>query len=665
MMNSIERVRAAINFDSPDRAPVFRVGGGDVFVLIHVPSRGWMPGHAEYERGLFPFHGDDLAIKLGLWRWKKPGWARAPEYRKWLRLPREEVDEFGCIWNREGRNLTMGHPGRPAIEDWSDFDTYLQRYSPDPEEKSRYSPMIRLSRLAGRNQYRMCQLSFPGPVNVTANIRGFTNFLIDHRRNPDELKRLLAHMTDFNVRVARSWVKYGGRPHGFIIYDDLGAQTGPFFSPKMFEEFYRPVYKTIIDTAHELGCDMHLHSCGRIDSLMPLLMEWGLDAFEFDSPRTIGYPGLERFRGQIMMWGCVDIQKIYTVGTPEQCDGEVWQMMKGMGTPRGGYGAYFYPATYHIGAPKQNVRAFRRGLKKYGNYSKIPAQWWEVSETIGGGESVRRVRTATSVALSPARKKAGVPVAAGGHGYVRTGMIIGDAIRICRRNPASSFGLAALVGLAPFAMALLGMARDPRDWMNPKNALPGLLQLVLLILTVVYVTYMLGLFPLLAAHDLAGRPTFVKAAFSWLRERNLFRGVLLVVVLSALAALGGLLLLVLPGIYLSVIFMLAIPARVLGGYPGRAALAQSGRLIRPVLLEGALTFAGVLFVPWLAVIVVQVILGAKYGINSAAPAHVIPAALVTYLVTALWVPIDGVAHALLYIERSGGTTSLRGDLFTG
>jgi hypothetical protein len=148
-------------------------------------------------------------------------------------------------------------------------------------------------------------------------------------------------------------------------------------SPDTFADFYEPVFRAIIDTAHGLGCDMHLHSCGKIDLLMPALIEWGLDAFEFDSPRMIGYADLEPFRGNVMMWGCVDIQRVYATGTPEECEREVWHMVRNMGTAEGGFGAYFYPQTYHIGAPPANVRAFKRGLEKFGDYSEIPPAWWE------------------------------------------------------------------------------------------------------------------------------------------------------------------------------------------------------------------------------------------------------------------------------------------------
>jgi len=372
-MNSIQRVKAAIHFQNPDRVPVYNPGLGDVFPMVMLPSKKWQPGHAEYEHGLFPFHLDDRWIELDLYKWKRPEWAKASKYKNWLKLPREEIDEHGCIWIQDGKNTSMGHPGRPGLNDWSEYESFINRYSPDPKDKTRYSDFLELSKLMGKQKYRMCQLGFQGPFTTASAARGFINFLIDHRRNPDNLKKLLAHLTDFYVQSAKCWVEYGADPHGFILYDDLGDQLRSFINPDMFEEFYRPVFKTIFDTVHQLGCDMHLHSCGKIDALMPLFIDWGVDAFEFDSPRMIGYSDLEQFRGKIMMWGCLDLQHYYSEGcktTPDECEKEVLHMIKNMGTQEGGFGAYFYPQPYHLGTPEEIIKAFENGLKKYGNYSR-------------------------------------------------------------------------------------------------------------------------------------------------------------------------------------------------------------------------------------------------------------------------------------------------------
>ena len=378
-MNSKERVEAALHFTGPDRIPTWKIGtASDIFVLIPLPSKNWKPGHNEEEIGLFPHAADDIIIEGGLWTWEKPEWARNDKRldgNKWLKVPREEIDPWGNIWNRTGNNTSMGHPGRPNLKDWSKIDKYYPMYNPDLFDKSRFDLASKLKQF-GAEKYRLSMLAGMGPFQKVQNLRGFSNFLLDHKRYPQELNRLLAHFTEMHIKDMDAWIKYGFNPHGFLLIEDLAAQNGPFMSPKMFRKFYEPVYKNLAKAAHDRGCTLFHHCCGKINELIPLLLEWGIDTIELDSPRMTGYDLLKPFRGKMMFWGCVNIQSIYTRGTPEQCEREVWHMMRNLGTPEGGFGAYFYPQTRHIKVPSENVRAFEKGLEKYGDYSKIPKHWW-------------------------------------------------------------------------------------------------------------------------------------------------------------------------------------------------------------------------------------------------------------------------------------------------
>ena len=82
-MNSIERVEAALNFDSPDKVPTWGLGNtSDIFVQIMVPSKDWKPGWNEEEKGLFPHSGDDMLIQSGIYKWEMPEWAKNnPKYK--------------------------------------------------------------------------------------------------------------------------------------------------------------------------------------------------------------------------------------------------------------------------------------------------------------------------------------------------------------------------------------------------------------------------------------------------------------------------------------------------------------------------------------------------------------------------------------------------------
>jgi len=373
-MNSIERVKAALNFTKPDKVPTWKFrGGSDIYTMASLPPKDWKPGHDENEIGLFPYGGDNL-IRHGLWQWDEPEWVKDPKYKDWVSKPREEIDEFGTIWIKGGID-SIGHPGRPSLPDYNQLDRYFEKYTPNLDEKDRYSFFVQRSKFQAKEKYRMCSLGL-GIFQIASQMRGFNTYLTDHYKNKDNLKTLLKHLTDVYINYEKMWVKYGAKPHGFVLFDDLGEQKGPFFSPKIFKEFYEPVYKRLIETAHEQGCDFHLHCCGKIDPIIPLLIEWGLDALELDSPRMTGYPELHKFRGKVMMWACVNIQSIYAQGSPEECEREVWHMIRNLGTPEGGFGAYFYPQPHHIHASEENINAFNNGLEKYGVYDKIPEHWW-------------------------------------------------------------------------------------------------------------------------------------------------------------------------------------------------------------------------------------------------------------------------------------------------
>jgi hypothetical protein len=78
-----------------------------------------------------------------------------------------------------------------------------------------------------------------------------------------------------------------------------------------------------------------------------------------------------------MMWGCVNIQSLYPNGTSDEVEREVWHMVRNLGTKDGGFGAYFYPQPKDIRVSTRNIKAFRRGLRKYSVYSEISAKWWD------------------------------------------------------------------------------------------------------------------------------------------------------------------------------------------------------------------------------------------------------------------------------------------------
>ncbi|KKN61839.1 hypothetical protein LCGC14_0518150, partial [marine sediment metagenome] len=109
-MLPLERVKAALNFNSPDKVPVFNLIAGDVLPLLLTVSKKWKPGWNEGEEGIFPH-------VRGSYNWDRPQWAKMPDFEgnKWRNIPHEEIDEWGSIWNMKGNDGNMGHPGRAVL----------------------------------------------------------------------------------------------------------------------------------------------------------------------------------------------------------------------------------------------------------------------------------------------------------------------------------------------------------------------------------------------------------------------------------------------------------------------------------------------------------------------------------------------------------------------
>jgi len=63
-----------------------------------------------------------------------------------------------------------------------------------------------------------------------------------------------------------------------MIADDIGDRRGVTIGPRLWREIYKPHYKQLFTSWHEITeMKVHLHSCGSIYSILPDLIECGVD----------------------------------------------------------------------------------------------------------------------------------------------------------------------------------------------------------------------------------------------------------------------------------------------------------------------------------------------------------------------------------------------------
>lgn len=123
--------------------------------------------------------------------------------------------------------------------------------------------------------------------------------------------------------------------------DDLGMQTGPLLSPRMYREFIKPRHQAMWRRTKELAdVKVFLHCCGGVRELIPDLIDAGLDIL---NPVQITCRGMDarelkaEFGKDLVFWGggC-DTRHVLPNGTPQEVRRHVREQVS-IFSPGGGF----------------------------------------------------------------------------------------------------------------------------------------------------------------------------------------------------------------------------------------------------------------------------------------------------------------------------------------
>ena len=108
--------------------------------------------------------------------------------------------------------------------------------------------------------------------------------------------------------------------------EDLGGQNGPLISMATFDELFADKFRRGFELAHKHGALTMMHVCGGVRSMIPRLIEIGLDILDVVQVAAKGMDieGLHRdFSRDIALCGSMCVQTILAQGTPESVQQEV------------------------------------------------------------------------------------------------------------------------------------------------------------------------------------------------------------------------------------------------------------------------------------------------------------------------------------------------------
>lgn len=300
-MNSIERVKAAIQLKKVDRIPVFfeLAGETDIKELYIGPPKNWRP------KRFAPFVFD-------LENYAEEGYEK-------------KEDEWGVVWGYGETLAASGIVEEYPIKSLDDIEKYQ---FPDPFAAGRFNNIIsKIDEYDGK----YCYATWYGLLFERLHyLYGFEKTLLDLVTDLDRLEILLDKVLDFQLKIIRNLGRsLKGKIQAFASTEDWGGQTNLFIDPKLWRKVFKPRYAMIGEEIHKQGLDFWLHSDGRIEEIIPDLKEVGVDVFVLCTPRLLGIKEFgQRFAGKGCYCLFIDTQKTAVDGTLEEIEKDASDLVK-------------------------------------------------------------------------------------------------------------------------------------------------------------------------------------------------------------------------------------------------------------------------------------------------------------------------------------------------
>ncbi len=274
------------------------------------------------------------------------------------------LDEWGV--RRQRAELyweIVGHPLADArVED-------LRHYPwPDPHDPCRVAGLAEEARrLYEETDYALVADFVGGGIFEQALwMRGFERFLMDLITDEPLVIALLDTLLERYIEFYAVYLEAVG-PYVQIVAlgDDLGMQTGPLISPRLYRRLIKPRHKELYDFIHSRteAKIMH-HTCGSVFPFVQDLIDVGVDILNpiQTSARGMDPAALKReFGEQLVFHGGIDVQQILPFATPERVREEVKRIVATLGQG----GGYILAPSHNIQAdvPPENVLAMYEAIQ--------------------------------------------------------------------------------------------------------------------------------------------------------------------------------------------------------------------------------------------------------------------------------------------------------------
>jgi MtaA/CmuA family methyltransferase len=340
-MNSIERVRAAIELRAPDRIPVdlhnfqpaaFAMGGSmsDIFqdgeLLAEAMLRAWRE-----------FGHDMILLENGT-----------------------ACNAQACGVEVIYRDDAAPAAHIPVITRLEDVDKLVV---PDPYTAFPMREIIKATRILARevgDQVWICGRADQGPMDLASQLIGMEPLMLEIAtgEKAELVHRLLDYAREVATRYAIALIESGA--HSTSIGEPV---AGPdVMSPRHYRKYAQPQEKRMVDDLKARGILLHNHICGNTLPIINDFVATGAAVLEIDHKTDLA-KAKAAADGKSCLLGPINTGTL-TSGTPQEVEDACREAIEIMGTGGGfilGPGCALGPET-----PDDNIHALVEAARKYG-----------------------------------------------------------------------------------------------------------------------------------------------------------------------------------------------------------------------------------------------------------------------------------------------------------
>ncbi len=342
--------------------------------------------HAEPDR--IPVHDSvwDATVK----RWRREG------------LPEDSnpADYFGFEFSFFGADLTPGFPVRtlgmddrfivettafggkrrnfrdysttPEILAWpvkcrEDWKKISERLKPDFRRVD-WATGLKNNR-AECERGRFTVFAAPSGYDALQNYISTENLLIAMAAEPDWVKEMVETVAELIMKTADMMIENGFRFDGAFLYNDMGYRNGPLFSPAAYMKTHFEADRMLFEYFRSKGMKTILHSCGRVEELIPMLIEAGLDCLQPLEVKA-GMDAVKlkkKYGGRLCLMGGIDV-RLMEHPDNSRIEKEIREKFESL--KKGGGYIYHSDHSIPVSVSFDRYTAVMRHVRKYGDYSR-------------------------------------------------------------------------------------------------------------------------------------------------------------------------------------------------------------------------------------------------------------------------------------------------------